>query len=182
VLDPAQTDAELASRDALRELVGEFNGPMERHGLRVFLLAQALAAGQQLDRELLLCAAYLHDIGLYPGAASKAAYVTDSRLFATELLARFEWAPERLQRLGDAIELHHTRGDHSSLGAEVELLRRADLIEVSQGVIRFGLSRGEVNRIRTEIPVKGFVPEVLRGLGRAAIHRPRTLPRIFKPR
>ena len=165
---------------ALQAACGTEGGPIERHSRRVLLLAEELAAGREIDRELLACACWLHDIGLYPSVATKAAYVTDGRRVAEELLA--DWPPERLRRCADAVEFHHEPRAQAHRGLEVELLRVADRIEVSQGLLRGGLPRATVSRIRRDVPVRGFVPEVLRGLGRAARERPRSLPRILFPR
>ncbi len=66
-------------------------------------------------------------------------------------------------------------------GAEVELLRRADLVEVSQWTIRFGLERSWLRSLEPRLPRKGFVREVLRQLGVAARKRPATLWRIVYP-
>ncbi|MDX6671406.1 MAG: uncharacterized protein QOI91_1769 [Solirubrobacteraceae bacterium] len=177
----ARSEAERACLDALRELAGGPDGPLERHSVRAYLLAVELAGAEDIDRELLLCAALLHDAGLYPGAETKAAYVTDGRVLAERVLAPFAWPAERLTRCGDAVERHHELRSQAARGAEVELLRRADRIEVSQGLIREGLDRAVIRDIRRRIPTKGFVPEILRLLGRAARRRPASLPRIFKP-
>jgi hypothetical protein len=174
------TADEQACRDALRAAEGVAEGPIERHSERVFLLAGKLARGREIDAELLRCAAYLHDIGLFDAVATKAAYVTDGRRVTEELLAH--WEPERLRRCADAVELHHTLRSQEARGLEVELLRVADRIEVSQGLLRAGLPRAEVRAIRREVPVDGFVGAVARGLARAAVRRPRSLPRIFFPR
>lgn len=174
------TPDETRCLEALRAAAGSEEGPIERHSRRVLLLADELAGERPYDRELLACACWLHDIGLYPSVATKAAYVTDGRRVAEELLAH--WEPERLRLCADAVELHHEPRSRSAAGLEVELLRLADRIEVFQGLLRAGVPRATVRRIRREIPVRGFVPEVLRGLGRAAIHRPRSLPRILFPR
>jgi hypothetical protein len=61
-------------------------------------------------------------------------------------------------------------------GLEVELIRLADRVEVSQGLLRAGLPRATVRRIRREVPVRGFVPAVVRGLAK---QRVTSLPRIF---
>jgi hypothetical protein len=177
----ARSEAERACLDALRELAGAPDRPLERHSVRAYLLAVELAGEQDVDRELLLCAALLHDAGLYPGAETKAAYVTDGRVLAERVLGPFGWAAERLTRCGDAVERHHELRSQAARGAEVELLRRADRIEVSQGLIREGLDRAVVRDIRRRVPVKGFVPEIARLLARAARRRPASLPRIFKP-
>jgi hypothetical protein len=166
-------------RDALRAACGADEGPIERHSLRVFRLALELAGEREIDRELLLCACWLHDIGLYPAVATKAAYVTDGRRVADELLAG--WEADRLRRCGDAIEHHHELRSQARRGPEVELLRLADRIEVSQGLLLAGVPRAWFRALRREIPARGFVGEVLRGLGRAAVQRPRSLPQILFP-
>jgi HD superfamily phosphodiesterase len=60
-----------------------------------------------LDRELLLCACWLHDAGLY--TPSRDPYVTEGARLAARVLAPFGWPPERLQRCMDACEQHHGR-------------------------------------------------------------------------
>ena len=179
----ATTPAERASLDTLRDLVGAPNGPIERHSIRVFLIAEELAkrGAVDADRELLLCAAILHDAGLYPGAATKAAYVTDGRELAHRLLEEAGWPPERVRLAGDAVERHHELRSQWQRGTEVELLRRADLVEVSQWTIRFGLERSWLRSLEPRLPRKGFVREVLRQLGVAARKRPATLWRIVYP-
>lgn len=64
--DLARTASENAVLAALREAAGGTGGPMERHGLRVFLIADRLATARELkvDREVLLIAGLLHDVGL----------------------------------------------------------------------------------------------------------------------
>lgn len=174
------TASEEACLQALRAACGSEEGPIERHSRRVFLLAEQLAAERPFDRELLACACWLHDIGLYESVATKAAYVTDGRRVAEELLS--DWPAERLRRCADAVEFHHEPRSQAARGLEVELLRVADRVEVSQGLLRAGLPRAVVRQIRRDVPVRGFVPEVLRGLGRHVVRRPGSVHRIFFPR
>lgn len=158
---------------------------MENHCARAFLIGEELGrrAGLETDRELLLCAAWLHDIGLYPGAATSDTYVADGRHLAERMFAGSdEWPPERLERLGDAIEYHHELHSQWDRGADVELMRRADLVEVSQTAVRFGLSGKWLGELRRRIPPDGMVLEIGRLLVRAARDRPATLPRIFTAR
>lgn len=179
----AGTDPERACLATLRELCGETDGPMERHSVRVYLLARKLAehGGHEVDAELMLCAAFLHDLGLYPGAASKAAYVTDSRRLAERVLGDAGWSAGRIELCGEAVERHHELTAQWAHGTEVELLRRADLVEVSQHLIAFGLSREERAETLRTARREGFVGEVARGLARAARQRPASMWRIFKP-
>ena len=172
-------DAQLCL-DALQAAEGGEGGPIERHSDRVFLLAERLAGDREVDRELLRCAAWLHDIGLFDPPGVKDAYVTSGRHRTEELLRH--WEPERLRRCADAVELHHELRSQEAHGLEVELLRLADRVEVSQGLLTSGLPRAEVRAIRKQVPVRGFVPAVMRGLGRSAVRRPLSLWRIFRPR
>ncbi|MDX6664541.1 MAG: hypothetical protein QOG68_747, partial [Solirubrobacteraceae bacterium] len=149
------TADEQRCRDALRAACGAEEGPIERHSRRVLLFAERLAGDRAFDREVIACACWLHDIGLYPSVATKAAYVTDGRRVAEELLAG--WEPERLRLCADAVELHHEPRSQAHRGLEVELLRVADRVEVSQGLLRAGLPRAFVRSVRRDVPVRGFV-------------------------
>ena len=173
-----ETDAERAALAKLRELTGETGGAMERHGLRLHLIAERLAErrSRELDREVMLCAALLHDAGGYPGAFTGGPYVTDGRRLAEEVLAPFGWEPDRLRRCLDAIELHHHYRGQWDRGTEVELLRRADRIDLRPPLT------GWLREIARRVPRRGLYREVGRIVARSA--RAGTLPKIFfvKPR
>ena len=121
------------------------------------------------------------DAGLYPGAASSDTYVRDGRRLAERTLAVFDWPPDRLRRLGNAVEYHHELRAQWDRGAEVELMRRADLVEVSQNPVRFGLPRPWLRALRRRIPVDGMGREIGRLVARVLRERPGTLPRVFAP-
>jgi hypothetical protein len=176
-----RTDAEREALARLREVTGERGGPMERHGMRCFLIAAELAAagGREVDREALLIAGLLHDVGLYDGAAEGGAYVTDGRHFAERMLAARGWSGDRLRRCLDAIELHHDLVPVWDAGAEAELMRRADLVELSSGAIAFGLRRSWLRGLFAAVPREGIYGEVGKMVAKAARERPLTLPLIF---
>src|SRR4029077_1366714 len=73
------TPAAQAALQALHTAAGA-NGPMERHCLRQFAIAQRLGGDRAFDRELLLCACWLHDAGLY--IPSRDPYVTEGARLA----------------------------------------------------------------------------------------------------
>jgi HD domain len=179
----SRTDAERACLAELRAATGEVDGAMERHCVRQFLIAERL--GQDVaggtDRELLLCAALPHDAGLYPGVSTRDAYVTDGRRLAERTLAPFDWPTSRFARCLDAIEQHHAWRSRWDWGAEVELIRRADLIDVSRGLVAFGLPRSWLRDLRRSVPWTGFWltfgGEILRMLR----ERPRRVAHIFFP-
>ena len=157
--DLARSDAEIAALAKLREITGESGGPMERHGLRVFLIADRLATASELeiDRELLLVAGLLHDIGLYD-EASHGVYVQEGAEFTAELLGAQGWDQDRIRLCFDAIERHHELRSQWERGAEVELIRRADLVDLSSGLVRFGLSRGWLRDLSNRSRATGPIP------------------------
>jgi len=175
------TDAERACLAALRRATGDRHTPMEGHGTRVFLLMERLAAEHRarLDREIALCASLLHDVGLFPCAAHRVAYVVDSRHHAEEVLAASAWSIPRLRACLDAIEYHHDLRPQWHRGPEAELLRRADLIDVSGGVLRFRVPRADVREVFRRVPRAGLYRELARLVGHMLRDRPATLPRIF---
>ena len=139
--DLVNTETARAALAALREVTGEVGGAMERHCMRCFLLAERMAADRDLlvDHEVLLVAGLLHDIGLYDGASEGGVYVSDGRRFAARLLdGRPGWDERRTRLCLDAIERHHEVRSQWDAGAEVELIRRADLVELSSGAISLG--------------------------------------------
>jgi hypothetical protein len=91
------------------------------------------------------------------------------------------WPPERLNRCLDAVEQHHALRDRSSFGVEVELMRRADLVDVSAGLVNFGIDRWWVRNLVREIPRSGFHRFLARETWRMARERPRSLPHVFAP-
>lgn len=180
--DLVRSEAEVAALTALREVTGEAGGPMERHGMRCFLISERQAADRDLmvDHEILLVAGLLHDIGLYDGASEGGVYVTDGRNFAERLLAgRPGWDERRTLLCLEAIERHHEVRPQWDAGAEVELIRRADMVELSSGLINFGVSRGWIRGLWRAVPRDGLYGEVGKMVAKAARERPASLPKIL---
>jgi HD domain len=179
----ATTGAEGACLNALRAVTKSSDDPMERHCVRLFLIAERMAADREIevDRELLLCASFIHDLGMYPAVSSGDVYLADSRRLGERTLAPFGWDARRMAKCLDAIEQHHARHSRWGWGAEVELIRRADLVEVTAGQLRFGLERDWIRRLFRELPRNRFYLFIALALLRMALTRPRNLPRIFQP-
>jgi predicted hydrolase (HD superfamily) len=177
----AQTEAEQDALERLRSVTGVPDGPMERHCLRCRRIAAELARthGWVIDGEVLTVAAILHDIGLYPAVSSGGVYTRDGADLARAMLPRYAWTDTRIERCADAIDRHHELRSQLHRGPEVEALRRADLIDVSGGLIGFGIDRTWLRRLSREVPRRGFGAELAREVGRALRERPMTLPRIF---
>jgi hypothetical protein len=172
----SDTPAARAALETLRRLAGA-GSPMERHCLRQFAIAERLAADRTVDRELLLCACWLHDLGLYRN--SRDPYVTEGARLAVRVLEPFGWSPERIQLCMDACEQHHAPRSRMAMGLEVELVRRADLVDVTAGLVNFSLDRSWLRGLFREVPRKGL----WRLIGAAVLdelrNRPATLVDVF---
>jgi hypothetical protein len=179
-----ETELERRCLDELRRASGEVDGPMERHCVRNFLLVEMLAAkrGVTVDREVVLCGAFLHDVGLYDSVTHGGVYTDEGGEFAARLFTEAGASPERARLVDDTCAFHHAVTDQSKRGVEVELMRLADRIEVSGGLLPAGLARSQVRALFAEIPRKGFYGGVAGLLRHALAERPLSLPRIFKVR
>ena len=180
----ATTEAERRCLAALREASGAVNGPMERHCVRCFLLAERLAERRSLeiDREVMLCASLLHDAGLYPAIGRGGVYTADGGAYTRDLLSGMGWGDARAARVERAISLHHETREQSDLGPEVELMRLADRIEVLGGIVTEGLGRAEVREIFDRVPRRGMYPHIGRLLAPVVAKRPLSLLKIFRLR
>jgi hypothetical protein len=178
-----RTPSERASLDALREVSGEVNGQMERHSVRQFFIAEKLGQdrGLEIDRELLVCVAFLHDAGLFPGASTGGVYTQDGRLLAQRVLAPFAWPPARMALCLDAIEQHHALRSRWDWGVEVELMRLSDLVDVVPRLVRFGIPREWLRELFVELPRRGFYRHIWSQFVRGLRERPATVPGMFRP-
>src|SRR5215208_3280439 len=174
----AATPAAQVALEAMRAAAAR-DSPMGRHCLRQFAIAERLAGDREFDRELLLCACWLHDIGLY--THSRDPYVTEGARLAARVLTPFGWPPERLQRCMDACEQHHAPRSQMAIGLEVELVRQSDLVDVTAGLVNSGLDRRWLRNLFSEVPRDGL----WRLIGRAVLgelrHRPASLTGVVFP-
>jgi hypothetical protein len=177
-----ETDLERSFLDALRSASGEVDGAMERHCVRCFLFVEALATkrGLMIDREVALCAAFMHDAGLYDEISRGGVYTDDSGICAEQMFRDAGASPERALLARETCAQHHALRDQSDKGAEVELMRLADRIELSYGVLSAGLSRAEVREIFSRVSRQGTYRVIAGLVGHALLERPTTVPRIFK--
>lgn len=179
--DLVSTESERAALDALRAATREVDGAMERHTVRQYLIAERIAdaRGVRHDREILLCASFLHDAGLYRPSGTGDAYIQDSVRYAREVLEPFGWSAERLRVCLNACEQHHAFRSRERMGAEVELVRLSDLVEVVPELVRHGVPRRWLrHELFRAVPRNGFWPgfaELLRA------HWRRMLPGMFRP-
>ncbi|HEV7734253.1 MAG TPA: phosphohydrolase [Candidatus Binatia bacterium] len=143
------------------------------HVYRVLNLCRALAPSA--DDEQAAIATAFHDLGIWSDGTFD--YLPPSVARATAFLDATGRAPAT-DAVARAIEMHHKllpyHGDDALL---VEALRRADLIDVSLGLVRFGVPREFVRQVRGAFPNCGFHATLARLIGRELVRRPwRPLP------
>lgn len=160
-------------REALgADLVGYRN-----HVTRVLHFLFALQPSLRDAGERLLVAAAFHDLGIW--TARTFDYLDPSCDLAREYLSAAGGGAH-----GPEVELvirqhHKLRAYRGPFVLSVESFRRADLVDVSLGLVRFGLPSGLVRAVRAAFPNAGFHVRLLALTGRQIARSPlRPLPMI----
>jgi len=124
------------------------------HTYRVVNLCVALSSGDSAQLEKIATAAAFHDIGswtnrtfdyLRPSVGSACAYLARS--------GKEEWNSEITAMIREHHKISPYRGHQHWL---VESFRRADWVDVSQGLITFGLPRQLIKEVFSTWPSAGF--------------------------
>jgi len=140
------------------------------HVYRVFHFCRALAAtGAQRDDDVAVAAAF-HDVGIWTDRTVD--YLPPSaRRLRAYLQQRGDDA--RADELARMVELHHKltpcRDERDAL---VEAFRRADLVDLAFGLVRFGLPPAFVREVQAAFPAAGFHARVVRFVSGWAVTHP----------
>ena len=149
------------------------------HVYRVINFARALSpTAPELDDKLAIAAAF-HDIAVFDTLDYLVPSITAQDRWL-QRTGRQAWSEE----LAVVIAEHHrlTRyGADRPHAALAEAMRRADLIDVSQGLIRFGLPKTFVREVRRCFDASGFFTRVI-PLGTVRAVRARQQPGFLRPR
>ena len=140
--------------------IGEDYPGYRGHVYRLFNYCLALHPCTEEEKTKVAIAACFHDLGLWshhtldylpPSVSHATRYLSDSGLTA--------WTEEIALMIG----MHHklrAYTDHQY--PLVDLFRKADLVDVSGGVVRYGLSRSYIAAVKTQFPDHGFHRFLLR--------------------
>jgi len=124
------------------------------HIHRVLNHCLALAGeGAELPRAVLLAAPF-HDLGIW--TAKTFDYLEPSVALAMAHLQRLGLEHEGPQVRAVITQHHKLRPYRGPFANTVELYRRADWVDVSLGVLRFGLPREHLRAVRAAFPDAGF--------------------------
>jgi hypothetical protein len=122
------------------------------HVYRIVNLCVAIAGSSEVDK--IAVAAVFHDLGIWVNGTFD--YIAPSIALAHEYLiaqAREDWTAEIESMIAD-----HHKITSSTTGADslVEAFRRADWIDVTRGLRRFGVPRPFVGHLFAVWPSAGF--------------------------
>lgn len=167
-------DALLAAHAGVlgRDLAGYRN-----HAYRVVNLCVAQSSGDEGALEKVAIAAAFHDLGIWTDGTFD--YLQPSvRLAAAHLgsIGRTSWQPEIAAMILEHHKVSRYRGESTWL---VEPFRRADWVDVSRGLLTFGLPRRLVRELYAVWPSAGFHKRLVElGLRRARTHPWSPLPML----
>lgn len=154
------------------------------HVIRVLELCDALhfqhggtITDKPTNRELFLVAGVFHDLGIW--TAKTLDYLGPSAKLARDWLR----ANDRSDLADDVtrmIEDHHKITQASAPDSPVEIFRRADFIDASLGIRRFGLPMPVYRGIARKYPNAGFHKRLLQLAGKQLVTHPSRPAPMFK--
>lgn len=154
----------------------DFTG-YRNHVTRVLRFLFALAPDLRASEQPVLIAAAFHDLGIW--TARTFDYLAPSSVLAHDYLTAQGLDPLR-HEVDLIIQQHHKlRPYRGPFSLSVEAFRRADLVDVSLGFIRFGLTPRFVQSVRAALPNAHFHARLLAFTGQQFLRTPcRPLPMV----
>lgn len=132
--------------------LGSHYAKYRNHVYRVFNLAIILSNPDQENTNAIAIAAAFHDLGIW--TANTFDYLAPSIALARKYLAQNNLL--HLEPLViETINNHHKLSAYKS-DVVVEAFRKADLIDLSFGLIKFGMDAKTVKALRKQFPSSGF--------------------------
>ena len=161
-----------------RGMIGADYPGYRNHVCRVINFCCALGAWSEDQRQRIVIAGCFHDLGIW--SAGTTAYLPPSIAAAEGYLVREglgAWVPE----VALMIDLHHKLTPHRDPRYPlVEAFRRADLADVSLGLLYRGLPGPFVREVRAAFPNAGFHRRLVRLLGQGLATHPLSPLPVFR--
>ncbi|HEY1076919.1 MAG TPA: hypothetical protein VGE51_09535 [Fontimonas sp.] len=163
---------------AWREALGPDFQPYRNHVYRMAHFCFALRECSADERHKILIAGCFHDLGIWSDKTVD--YLPPSVLRAREYLAA-----NGLQAWSEEIELmidqhHKLRAYRDPRFPLVEVFRKADLVDVSLGMVRLGVPKRILREVRAAFPNSGFHKRLMRLAGEWFGAHPLSAPPFFK--
>jgi hypothetical protein len=150
-------DRSRQARDLLRQ-VSVYGSPLENHCRRLAEFAMALGKkrGIPMPADLIVAAAYLHDIGLCVEDPGERNYLKRGFLFVEPALETWRLNHREKKIVEDIMLYSHSLKPVPDISPEGELVRLAVKIEHSLGRFTQGLNGGFCRAVFARYPRKGF--------------------------
>lgn len=151
------------------DLGGDFTA-YRNHCCRLINFCAALSSGEPEALRKMQIAAAFHDLGIWTERTFD--YLPPSEKLAQAYLARegkAEWTAEITAMIGEHHKITRYRQEPAAL---VEAFRKADMADVSVGLVRYGLPRAFVREVRAAFPNAGFHKRLVQLFGRQMMTHP----------
>ncbi|MBV8062113.1 MAG: hypothetical protein JOY51_00880 [Nevskia sp.] len=137
-----------------RDVLGADFTPYRNHCSRVVNFCAALSSSDGEPLRKMAIAAAFHDLGIWTDRTFD--YLPPSERLASDYLitqVRPDWIVEITAMIGQHHKLRPYREEPAVL---VEAFRKADMVDVSMGLVRYGLPRAFVKEVLAAFPNAGF--------------------------
>ncbi|MHC8285965.1 phosphohydrolase [Pseudomonas sp. XS1P51] len=166
------TDEILAS---FAQVIGADLPGYRNHIYRVLNFYIAISGIEGLPSEAVQIAAAFHDLGIWTDRTID--YLDPSVRLAEDYLAGRQQSHLGSEVTALILEHHKVRPYGAAHALSVEPFRRSDVIDVSLGVVTFGLPRAFVKAVKSAFPNRGFHWLLIRLTARQLLRSPlRPLP------
>lgn len=161
-----------------KSAIGKDYTAYRNHVYRMIHFCWALRECGEEDRKKIVIAGAFHDIGIWsdstidylpPSCARAREYLRENKLDA--------WIPE-IELMID--EHHKVRRYEDSRYPLVEVFRKADLVDVSLGLVKFGLPSATVSEVKRAFPNAGFHKRLASIAGEWFSGHPLKMPPFYK--
>ena len=152
-----------------KQALGEAYEPYLNHAIRVGFIAERLSESD-LEKEKFTIACAFHDLGIW--TRNTWDYLKPSEELASEYLLKknqVDLSDEVISMIRHHHKLTSYKGDHEET---VEVFRRADLVDFSNGLILFGLDRQWYSKLKQKYPTKGFHTELAKSFWKHTKSKP----------
>jgi hypothetical protein len=139
---------------AFKDQLGKNYSAYKNHLIRVILFCSELKKLTEVELEKIIVAASFHDLGLW--TENTLDYLTPSETLAEKYLQEkhlSEWKEEIVYLISEHHKLTPYKNQKFPL---VEIFRKADLIDLSMGLISYGISSNQIKTIKRKFPNEGF--------------------------
>ena len=138
------------------------------HACRVFIFATILSNANEDEQKQIAIAAAFHDIGLW--SANTFAYLDPSIKLAEEYLFKNK-LENWISIVKEIISNHHKLTPYRQ-NQLVENFRKADLIDLTFGSIKFGIKPDQISKYRKLYPAKGFQTFIFKEIIKNIVRHP----------